>query len=93
SERLRQRREAAAAAQARGEREDAVRLWSELVPDLAELYGPDGWPTESACVALGRLTEGGGPAREVAERLRNRHGNRRTRRAVRALRGRRILLD
>ncbi|MFX4294957.1 serine/threonine-protein kinase [Streptomyces bohaiensis] len=93
SERLRRRREAATAAEARGEREAAIRLWSELVPDLAELYGPDSWPTETGCVALGRLAEGGGAAAEVAARLRNRHGRRRTRRAVRALRGRRILLD
>ncbi|ARQ68847.1 serine/threonine protein kinase [Streptomyces marincola] len=71
----------------RSERALAARspeLWAELIPDLARYYGPDGWPTEVACVHLGALRS---PLRvSVAEALKREHGAWRTRRARKALR-------
>ncbi|ONK11779.1 serine/threonine-protein kinase [Streptomyces sp. MP131-18] len=71
--------------------ERSPALWAGLIPDLAAYYGPDGWPTERACVQLGSLDS---PVRTaVAEQLMREHGARRTRRARRALAGKRITLD
>ncbi|UCM90093.1 serine/threonine protein kinase [Streptomyces marincola] len=71
----------------RSERALAARspeLWAELIPDLARYYGPDGWPTEVACVHLGALPS---PLRvSVADALKREHGAWRTRRARKALR-------
>ncbi|WP_052851516.1 serine/threonine-protein kinase [Streptomyces avicenniae] len=65
--------------------------WVALIPDLARYFGPDGWPTERACVRLGQL-DPTGTARAVAEQLRREHGAGRTRRARKALKGKRITL-
>ncbi|MEV1011214.1 serine/threonine-protein kinase [Streptomyces sp. NPDC049881] len=65
--------------------------WAALIPDLARYHGPDGWPTERACVRLGQL-DPTGTARDVAALLLREHGARRTRRARRALQGKRITL-
>ncbi|RKN07645.1 serine/threonine-protein kinase [Streptomyces radicis] len=75
---------------AEAEAAGSPELWAELIPELAAFYGPDGWPTERACVQLGSLDSLLGDA--VAKELLRAHGGWRTRRARRALRGRRIAL-
>jgi serine/threonine-protein kinase len=92
AERLRARRAEALDAQRGGDAEAAARLWALLIPALAEFYGPDGWPTEHSCVQLGGLPTAGSERTRTAEELQRQYGPRRTRRARRALAGRRIAL-
>ncbi|MFD7509247.1 protein kinase [Streptomyces sp. NPDC059853] len=87
---LRTRTQEALAAQQAGNTAAAGELWIALIPRLAEYYGPDGWPTERACVQLGRL--GHPRAAALVRELETAYGARRTRRARKALSGRPIPL-
>ncbi|WP_369267881.1 hypothetical protein, partial [Streptomyces harbinensis] len=78
-------------AQQAGNTAAAGELWAGLIPRLAEYYGPDGWPTERACVQLGRL--GHPRAAALARELETAYGARRTRRARKALSGRPVPLE
>ncbi|WP_432744182.1 protein kinase [Streptomyces sp. JH002] len=88
---LRARTREAQAAQQTGNSAAAAELWAALIPRLAEYYGPDGWPTERACVQLGLI--GHHTTTAIARDLEGRYGSRRTRRARKALAGRPIPLE
>ncbi|MGW7292203.1 protein kinase domain-containing protein [Streptomyces xiamenensis] len=88
---LRARTREAQAAQQTGNSAAAAELWAALIPRLAEYYGPDGWPTERACVQLGLI--GHHSAIAIGRDLEGRYGSRRTRRARKALAGRPIPLE
>ncbi|WP_259453386.1 serine/threonine protein kinase [Streptomyces ginkgonis] len=88
---LRARTREALDAQQAGNTAAAGELWAGLIPRLAEYYGPDGWPTERACVQLGRL--GHPRAAALARELETAYGARRTRRARKALSGRPVPLE